>query len=545
MSQSKPEALRCAVYTRKSSEEGLEQDFNSLHAQREACEAYIRSQIGEGWRCLKTAYDDGGISGGTMERPGLKQLLADIAAGKVDVVVVYKVDRLTRSLGDFARIVEIFDRHKVSFVSVTQAFNTTTSMGRLTLNVLLSFAQFEREVTGERIRDKIAASKKKGLWMGGNLPLGYDANGRTLEINQEEARQVRSIFISYLQLKSVLKLREELSAHDLRSKARTTKAGHVIGGGPMNRGALFHLLSNPVYIGRIPHKDESYPGLHLPIVTQDIFHKAQEIMAENRRRYAQPSKPKAASPLTGRLFDANGEPMSPTISYGKSGRSYRYYVATGLQRGEGTEADIARIPAPSLESYVLARVGRWADLGEGVSWDRVLAVLVRVEVRQDGAVMTLSAEALRAGKDDFAEVLRAIERRLYDGERAWITEAGDISVSVPMRLVFRGGRSWIEGGHHEVRARPRLDRTLITALRRAHRIVRNANISPLQAADVLASGTGVADAYDRKLAQLAFLAPDIQAAILDGRQPASLSLSALVQPDMPIDWEEQRRRFAF
>ena len=271
----KPAVLRCAVYTRKSSEEGLEQSFNSLHAQRDACEAYVRSQISEGWTCLPKAYDDGGISGGTMERPGLKQLLADIAAGQIDVVVVYKVDRLTRSLMDFSRIIEAFDKAGVSFVSVTQAFNTTTSMGRLTLNVLLSFAQFEREVTGERIRDKLAMSKAKGMWMGSVPPLGYDRGDHVLVVNEAEAETVCMIFRRYLQLGSVHTLCAELKTKGVRSKPWVTEKGRALGDAVITRGALFYLLKNRHYLGEIPHKGKNHPGLHPAIVDRKLFDAVQ------------------------------------------------------------------------------------------------------------------------------------------------------------------------------------------------------------------------------------------------------------------------------
>jgi len=253
---------RCAVYTRKSSEEGLEQDFNSLHAQREACEAFIKSQQGEGWRLVKTAYDDGGLSGGNMERPALQRLLEDIRHGLIDVVVVYKVDRLTRSLADFAKMVEVFDAQGVSFVAVTQQFNTTTSMGRLTLNVLLSFAQFEREVTGERIRDKIAASKRKGIWMGGYPAIGYDVRDRRLVVNQAEAATVRQIYQRYLKLGSVRKLKRALDREGVVSKIRVSRKGIRSGGGSFSRGALYELLSNPIYIGEIRHRKERHLGQH-------------------------------------------------------------------------------------------------------------------------------------------------------------------------------------------------------------------------------------------------------------------------------------------
>jgi DNA invertase Pin-like site-specific DNA recombinase len=256
------QTIRCAIYTRKSSEEGLEQSFNSLDAQREACEAFIISQKHEGWTVLPTHYGDGGVSGGTMERPSLRRLLVDIADGKVDVVVVYKVDRLTRSLADFAKIVDAFDAKGVSFVSVTQQFNTTTSMGRLTLNVLLSFAQFEREVAGERIRDKIAASKKKGMWMGGAEPLGYDVKDKALIINDTEAETIRHIFARYVELGSVRALKHELDRDGYVSKVRVNKHGRVTGGKPLSRGALYLLLQNQLYRGKVPHKGEVHEGMH-------------------------------------------------------------------------------------------------------------------------------------------------------------------------------------------------------------------------------------------------------------------------------------------
>src|SRR3979490_3093400 len=257
---------RCAIYTLKSSEEGLEQEFNSLHAQREASEAYILSQRHEGWVVVPSAYDDGGFSGGNLERPGLHRLLADIRAGRIDVIVTYKVDRLTRSLADFARLIEIFDAHHVSFVSVTQQFNTTTSMGRLTLNVLLSFAQFEREVTGERIRDKIAASKQKGMWMGGWVPIGYDRKDRTLTINETEALTVRTIFDLFLKLKNIQRVQIELMRLNLPTKPYATPRGRAIGGLPCARGHIYKILSNPLYMGEIEHRGVRYPGLHPPLI---------------------------------------------------------------------------------------------------------------------------------------------------------------------------------------------------------------------------------------------------------------------------------------
>src|SRR5438128_2292760 len=299
-------SLRCAIYTRKSSEEGLEQEFNSLHAQREACEAFIKSQRHEGWSCLPQAYDDGGRSGGNLERPALQQLLADIREGKVDVVVVYKIDRLTRSLADFAKIVEVFDAKGVSFVSVTQQFNTTTSMGRLTLNVLLSFAQFERELAGERVRDKIAASKKKGMWMGGVAPLGYEVRERKLVVIEGGAETVRHIFRRYAALGSVRLLKEELDAAGIRSKQWTSTAGRSWGGKPFARGALYLMLQNRIYRGEIVHNQESHLGEHKPIIDQPLWDVVQTQLAGNAAQHNDCGKTRQPSLLAGMLFDRDG-----------------------------------------------------------------------------------------------------------------------------------------------------------------------------------------------------------------------------------------------
>ncbi len=353
MEHVKPSVRRCAVYTRKSSEEGLEQDFNSLHAQREACEAFIRSQQGEGWRLVKTGYDDGGLSGGTMERPALQRLLDDVRHGLIDVIVVYKVDRLTRSLADFAKMVEIFDAQGVSFVAVTQQFNTTTSMGRLTLNVLLSFAQFEREVTGERIRDKFAASKRKGMWMGGVPPLGYDVSERRLIVNQTEAVTVREIFERYLVLGSVRLLRNDLERRGVVSKVRVSRTGIKTGGRSFSRGALYELLSNPIYIGEIRHKQERHPGQHEAILERELWEKVQQHLREHAAHHrARPTKA-SPSPLAGKLFDENGEPLYVQGAM-KDGRRYRYYVSRQLVRGSGAPARAGwRLPAPELERAVV------------------------------------------------------------------------------------------------------------------------------------------------------------------------------------------------
>ena len=356
--------LRCAIYTRKSSEEGLEQAFNSLDAQREACAAFVLSQKHEGWTVLPTLYDDGGFSGGTMDRPALKLLLSDIAEGKVDVVVVYKIDRLTRSLFDFAKIVEAFEAKDVSFVSITQQFNTSTSMGRLTLNVLLSFAQFERELAGERIRDKIAASKKKGMWMGGLPPLGYDVKDRKLVVNDEEARTVLHIFRRYIELRSVRALKTELEQAGIRSKRRILTDGTACGGQKLSRGALYLMLQNRIYRGEITHKGNAYPGEHQPIVDQALWDQVQATLAENRIDRKTGAYARQPSLLAGLAFDETGERLTPSHAV-KKGTRYRYYVSRSLIVGSAKDhATGRRIPAGNLESLVINRLRAFfADQG--------------------------------------------------------------------------------------------------------------------------------------------------------------------------------------
>jgi len=351
--------VRCAIYTRKSSEEGLEQEFNSLQAQREACEAFITSQRHEGWVCLRASYDDGGFSGATMGRPALQRLLADVAAGRVDIVVVYKIDRLTRSLADFAKIVEIFDARSASFVSVTQQFNTTTSMGRLTLNVLLSFAQFEREVIGERIRDKIAASKKKGMWMGGVPPLGYRVQDRKLVIVDSEAELVRSILRRYAELGSVRLLKAELEAQGRRSKSWTSASGRVIGSKPFSRGALYLMLRNRTYRGEIVHHGQSHPGEHPPVIDQPLWDAVQMRLAGNSGGRNSGTGTHQPSLLTGMLFDPAGNRMTPSYAV-KQGTRYRYYASRSLITRDQRESSTAlRIPAGEIEPLVTSRVRQW------------------------------------------------------------------------------------------------------------------------------------------------------------------------------------------
>jgi site-specific DNA recombinase len=334
--------LRCAVYTRKSTEEGLDMEFNSLDAQREACEAYVASQKAEGWLLVPDRYDDGGFSGGTLERPALQRLLADIEAGRVDVVVVYKIDRLSRSLMDFAKLVEVFDRNSVTFVSVTQSFNTTTSMGRLTLNILLSFAQFEREVIGERIRDKFAASRKKGMWMGGWAPLGYDIKDRKLVINEAEAAMVRALFQRFIRCGSMTKL-----VVALRSEGTTTK-----GGKPVDKGYIYRILNNRVYLGEAVHKGIAYPGEHERIIDQLLWDRVHEILRESPRKRAMHTRAQTPALLKGLIFGPTGVAMSPAHTR-RNGKLYRYYVSTDVLKRDPGTCPVRRVPAAELEGAVI------------------------------------------------------------------------------------------------------------------------------------------------------------------------------------------------
>lgn len=355
---------RCAIYTRKSSDEGLDQEFNSLHAQREACEAYIASQRSEGWVLVRDHYDDGGVSGGTLNRPALTRLLEDIEDGLVDVIVVYKIDRLTRSLADFAKLVEIFDRNDVTFVSITQSFNTTTSMGRLTLNMLLSFAQFEREVTAERIRDKIAASCRKGLWTGGPVPLGYQARNRKLEIDEEEAVIIRYIFERFIEIGS-----GTLLAKELRQLGHTTKQGK-----PISKGFLYRVLNNRIYLGEITHKGDSFPGKHKPIIERDLWDKVHTILKESPRKRAARTRADTPALLKGLLFGPDGAAFSPTHTR-KGGRLYRYYASQSVLRNGAGSCSVGRVSAAEIETAVinqLRRVFRQPEIVAG-TWKAVRA----------------------------------------------------------------------------------------------------------------------------------------------------------------------------
>ena len=562
--------LRCAIYTRKSTEEGLEQDFNSLDAQREACEAFISSQKHEGWVALPTHYDDGGYSGGTLERPALQRLLADIRVSKVDVVVVYKIDRLTRSLLDFAKIVEVFDAHGVSFVSVTQAFNTTTSMGRLTLNVLLSFAQFEREVTGERIRDKIAASKKKGMWMGGYPPLGYDVKDRKLAVNEAEADTVRSIFRRYRELGSVRLLKERLDAEDVASKRRTAPDGRPYGGKPLTRGALYHMLQNRLYRGEIVHKNQAYPGEHKPIIDADLWQEVQKTLAANRVERGAGNGNNQVSLLAGFIYDAHGELMTPSHAV-KKGIRYRYYVSKSLlTEGVRAERKGQRIPAANIEALLTGRLRAW--LADSVAvlnasqWRRPDAVtqtrLLDEAARLASSWQDLPAERLRA-------ILRAIVTRVqvhFDrvevtlgqmGVAMWLNgqnqqqpahpsgnddERHPTVLTIPARLKRTGieMRLVVEDGSEPANIDPVLVRLLV----RAHAIRARLLKEPSLTLKDIAAEEGISSSYVTRLLRLAFLAPEIVTATLNGRHPLQLTANRLMDDTrLPLDWVAQRELF--
>ena len=562
---------RCAIYTRKSSEEGLEQAFNSLDAQRETCEAYVLSQKHEGWVVLPAMYDDGGISGGTLERPALQRLLGDIAAGKVDTVVVYKVDRLTRSLSDFARIVEVFERHGVTFVSVTQSFNTTTSMGRLTLNMLLSFAQFEREVAGERIRDKIAASKRKGMWMGGLPPLGYDVADRRLVINEAEAETVRYIFQRYAEIGSVRTVQDELDRAGILSKRRTDRFGRATGSKPLSHGALYLMLQNRIYRGEIVHKDASYPGEHEAIIDEAIWDEVEARLAVNRVERQSGARAAEPSLLVGLVYDERGERMTPTHA-NKRGTRYRYYVSHDLiRRGRPADAQTGRrVPAGEIEAVVEQRILKF--LTDEAGLHEALETTVRDAGRRRAAIVAARelAERWRG--------LPASEKRLLLQQLAARIEIGpeglDIAVrtgalikdvrradpngvgpdgalapifnlAVPTRLkrVGKEMRLLVDGaGSGETRS---ANRSLLRLLGQAHRFQAMALGGNGASTGTLAAEAGVSRSYFTRILKLSFLSPTLTSAILEGRQSATLNAASLTRDagEFALEWTDQAKQF--
>ena len=505
--------LRCAIYTRKSTEEGLEQAFNSLDAQREACAAYIMSQTHEGWRLVPDQFDDGGYSGGNMDRPGLVQLLEDVRAGKIDVIVVYKVDRLTRSLADFAKIVEVLDKQGASFVSVTQAFNTTTSMGRLTLNVLLSFAQFEREVTGERIRDKIAASKARGIWMGGVVPLGYKVEDRKLVVVSDDAERVRQIYRRYLELGSVLALETELAEQGLRSRVRTGRTGKEHGGKPFSRGALYLMLRNRIYLGEVCHKGKAYPGEHSAILDQPLFAQVATMLEQNGIDYANAVHADQPSLLRGLVLDGKGRRMKPEHATKRGGIRYRYYISG--KEGGTCKTKGVRVPAGDLEALVVAELRREGHLLENPDRTSIANIIRQIVVHHDrvellpsdhgdAAPLVIHASLIRRGK----------ETRLVEPASDLVAPRPDPALIKLIVNAYRARAAVFSGQHGSVR----------------------------QAAEAF----GYRQDCFALLLRLGFLAPDIVTAILNGRQPPQLNRQRLARiSGLPIDWREQRKLLGF
>lgn len=552
--------IRCAIYTRKSSEEGLEQSFNSLDAQREACQSYIQSQRHEGWHALATHYDDGGFSGGNMERPALKRLMADTHEGKINTVVVYKVDRLTRSLADFAKIIEKFDAEKVSFVSVTQQFNTTTSMGRLTLNVLLSFAQFEREVTGERIRDKIAASKKRGMWMGGIVPLGYKLRDRKLQIHPEEAKIVRIVYSNYLRLGCVMALKDYLDQNKICSNPRTRSIEKEPTATSFSRGGLYRILRSHIYVGEIFHKGHTYPAIHEAIIDRPQWNQVQELLRANQQGEQRKARATKASLFTGILYDAVGNLYTPTHAK-KGGRRYRYYTSQAvIHRTTNTDVP-SRIPAHDLEVAVTDQIleflkspkqvlGALAPSGQSsrgvrysgllrqssemiASWARsssdfkdqfIRAFVERVVVRQDELEVMIRSDALihqlagkmslRSAPDQdvirlrcpFRHAVRGRAVRLIIGEQPPLPAASTLAI---LKAIARA-RVWRD--------------QIITG--RAAGIRDLARIHKLN------------HSYVKRIYSFASFSPASIEAILNGDVPPNLSLDSLVRK-IPLVWMEQ------
>jgi site-specific DNA recombinase len=527
--------VRCAIYTRVSTDHGLEQDFNSLDAQHDASQAYIRSQAHAGWALIRSRYDDGGYSGGSTERPALQRLLADVRAHKVDVIVVYKVDRLTRSLADFAKLVELFDAHAVSFVSVTQQFNTTTSMGRLTLNVLLSFAQFEREVTSERIRDKIGASKRKGLWVGGMAPLGYETKERKIGVVEEEAERVRTIFRSYLEFGSLNRLMADLRERGIVTKVRCLKTGRTIGGIPFTRGPLAHLLRNRFYIGEVVFKGEVFPGEQPAILDRDLFDAVQAKL-NDQRNHRTTARAKSESLLIGRIYDDRGNRMSPSHAR-KLGVRYRYYVSSPLLHGQaGRTGSVRRVSAAEVEA-ILARAVR-AHLGDSTQTDDrdlISTHVVRAEVHADQLAVTLKAPTQGRSQGPGNGTPPSPETSGRDADRTVL--------HIPWRKTLSKRRREIivptSASRHDlrpIRAETRV--ALVTSMARGRRWLDEIVSGTVTGVEQIAARHKCSARQVNMTISLAFLAPDLVKAAIEGRLPRGIGIARL--RDAPAEWSRQR-----
>lgn len=514
MASSPIKLLRCAIYTRKSTEHGLDLEFNSLDAQRDSCEAYIKSQASQGWRALAQRYDDPAYSGGNLDRPALQRLLKDVDAGKVDVIVVYKIDRLTRSLADFAKLVVAFDAKSISFVAVTQQFNTTSSMGRLTLNVLLSFAQFERELSSERVRDKIAASRRKGKWTGGTVPLGYRAMNKKLVVDKEEAETVRTIFKRYLELESFAKLVADLNARGIVTKRRSTKVAKYNGGIPFTYGPLAHFLKNRVYVGETGHKDKWFPGEHQPIVDRKVFDAVQELLASNSIRRGA-SQAASGALLMGKIYDDRGNRMTPSYST-KKGIRYRFYVSSALLRGRQSEVgSLGRIPAQEIEDCVLAAVPSRTPTStkQQVDSRATLQLVDRIIVSRSEVQIKM------ASPDDLPAASHASR-----------------DITLPWQSPTPGSSSLIENDDTDKR---KPDESLIQSVVRARHWLLALQDGAYDTVEDLAAAQDIHPKVVRQELRLAFLSPSLVSAILSGTQPTGIKREQAWKT-LPLAWTDQQ-----
>jgi site-specific DNA recombinase len=513
--------VRCAIYTRVSTDQGLEQDFNSLDAQYDASQAYIRSQAHAGWTLQRAKYDDGGFSGGNTDRPALQRLLEDVGSGKIDVIVVYKVDRLTRSLADFAKLVELFDKYNVSFVSVTQQFNTTTSMGRLTLNVLLSFAQFEREVTSERIRDKISASKRKGLWVGGMAPLGYDTKDRKITVNEPEAERVRTIFRSYLRLGSLNLLMAELRKGGIVSKIRKLRTGETVGGIPLTRGPLVHLLRNRFYIGEVSFKGEVLQGEQPAILERSLFDSVQNKLSEQATSHTA-SRIQSQALLSGRIFDDRGNRMSPSHAR-KGNAKYRYYLSSALFSGATDRAgSVRRVSATDIEARVIKSVRK--HLGSFDTLDDHTLVdlhIERIDIRQDELIIQLAKGNQTNPSSSVSNTLHVPWKKTLPTRRR--------------EILLPEGAS----GHTIRPIRSETRATLVASIARGRRWLDELATDPTVTTESIAKREGCSVRKVNMTISLAFLAPDLVKAAIDGRLPHGMGVVRLA--DLPAEWSKQHQ----
>lgn len=554
--------VRCAIYTRKSTEDGLEQEYNSLDAQYDACTAYALSQRHEGWTVIKDRYDDGGFSGGTLKRPGLKRLLADIEAGKVDIILLYKIDRLTRSLSDFAKIVEILDRKGASFVSITQSFNTTTSMGRLTLNMLLSFAQFEREVTGERIRDKIYASKRKGIWMGGPVPLGYDVIERKLVVNEREAEQVRHIMQLYLTANSVPELVQILARNGSLTKVQQRKDGGTKGGIHFKRGNLYHLLSNRIYRGMTVHKGEAFEGEHEAIVSEELWNEVQAKLAKQGQGGSSRKVSPRAGVLAGLIYDGEGRAMVLTHTQ-KGNRRFHYYANRYETLGDSAAS---RVSARDIEGIVVEQLSQTLASGNKVQnmlldgsytseqLHNVISRCNKLATELGAAKYARKQEILRSALDGIDVHDDRVVIRVDNGGLLNIIRADSSVQPAKVNLIIerqairlRRGKALrlvIPAPTSESNFQLR-DEKLIALIVESRMVVTQLTNNPNKSIPALAAEQGRCRVRMMKVAKLACLAPDIVTAIVEGRQPLKLTPGKLLAADLPLAWAEQKRLLGF